>query len=498
MPASRITEAGRALTSPRVARYIAGGIILLGIVMRLAVYMQNRNLFIDEANIARNVYERGFGALAQPLSYEQYAPPVFLWVVKVSAILFGYREQALKLFPLLCGLLSLGLLYRILLLMDIKRAAWYPLILFATGHIYLRYATELKQYSSDALVALALVWLALIADIRTLRCVRFVVLWTLCGSLAIWISMPSVFLLATAGIYYLVILWRDRDYARIWIVLIPALAWLSEFGYYYLTILRPEAESAYLQNFHRNAFIYLPPHTAGEWLYDGNAVIQILGVAAGHWTLSLIFHLICLGAAMAVAIRSRQIRLILVAMPLFFLLCAAGLHKFSLLPRVILFVMPLLLVWIGLGLEALLSLRLSAMILLPVSAICLINYGQLHYLWQPLLVTEVTDCLIYMQQHSSANEKFYIEGSAVPAYVYYTEIHPDRGRWSALRGATCLPYAVDMDPVASAMPDSSMVLISYQEPDVIRSDMEALDRHMKTEDVYKGRSVGQVVLLRKR
>jgi hypothetical protein len=41
-------------------KYIIAGIILAGAVVRIIVYLQNRNLIIDEANVTRNLYERSF------------------------------------------------------------------------------------------------------------------------------------------------------------------------------------------------------------------------------------------------------------------------------------------------------------------------------------------------------------------------------------------------------------------------------------------------------
>lgn len=498
MPATRIRQAIYTLTSARIMRYICVGIMLLGIILRIAVYLQNRNLFIDEANVARNIYERSFSGLTQPLSYDQYAPPVFLWLVKASAICFGYGEYALKLFPLLSGLVSLWLLYSILVQMDVKRAAWYPLLLFATGSIYLRYATELKQYSSDVMVTLVLVWLALVTDVSTSRPARFIAIWICAGSLAVWLSMPSVFILTGVGIYYLSTLYRLRRFERWWLLMVPASLWLLQFGAYYITILAPQAASPYLQHFHKDAFIYLWPQTVSEWTYDGNALLRVLGVTGGHWTLSIIFHLLCMMVAMLVTSYRRDARMLLLLVPVILLFVAAGLHRFSLQPRVILFVMPLLLIWIALGLERLLVLRYAALVILPVAVICILNYQHAEYLWRPLRVTDVTDCFPYMQQQKKAGAQIYVDGSAASAYIYYTQIHPDRTRWRDISGGICLPYVPDMDAISATMPARAIVLVSYQDAGMIATTVDGMNHHMVQEDVYQGRSVSRVLLLRKR
>src|SRR5690606_38617178 len=122
-------------------RVVAWAILLFGISLRIFMYLQNRGLIIDEANIVRNIYERDFYSLATPLNYEQFAPPVFLWILKLNSFLFGYSEYAMRLYPLFAGITSVYLLY-LLSKQYMFRAAWYPLFLFATAYIFVRYSTE--------------------------------------------------------------------------------------------------------------------------------------------------------------------------------------------------------------------------------------------------------------------------------------------------------------------------------------------------------------------
>eukprot|EP01136_Pigoraptor_vietnamica_P002975 Opistho-1_new@31642 len=134
----------------KLYKWLAFAAIAAGIAVRIAVYLQNRNLMIDEANVARNIYERGFLQLLSPLSYEQYAPPLWLWAIKATTTLANMGEQALRFIPLVSGFATLILLYLILKQLNLFRSAWYALLLLASGYIYIRYSTELKQYMTDA------------------------------------------------------------------------------------------------------------------------------------------------------------------------------------------------------------------------------------------------------------------------------------------------------------------------------------------------------------
>ena len=93
--------------------WLLWAIIAVGVALRLVIFFQNRNLIIDEANIVRNLADRGFAGLTHPLKYEQYAPPVFLWIEKAVSIIAGYGEKAMRFYSLVCGAGVLLVFYKV-------------------------------------------------------------------------------------------------------------------------------------------------------------------------------------------------------------------------------------------------------------------------------------------------------------------------------------------------------------------------------------------------
>ena len=83
-------------------------------MLRLRQYLTGRSLWADEAMLALNIVTRDFAGMFQPLDYDQGAPIGFLLVEKLFHALLGKHELALRLFPLLVGLISLWLFYRLL------------------------------------------------------------------------------------------------------------------------------------------------------------------------------------------------------------------------------------------------------------------------------------------------------------------------------------------------------------------------------------------------
>ena len=87
--------------------------LLLGCVLRIVRYAQNLPLWSDECFLAVNFINRGYLELLQPLDNGQIAPLLYLWVERLVIDLAGFSEWSLRLFPLLCGLGSMVLFWRL-------------------------------------------------------------------------------------------------------------------------------------------------------------------------------------------------------------------------------------------------------------------------------------------------------------------------------------------------------------------------------------------------
>lgn len=138
------------------SRHFLWVIVCLGVVLRLVQYLSNPTLPSDEAALVLNIADRSFSGLLAPLDFNMVAPAGFLFAVKVLVLTFGDSEYALRLFPFLCGLLSL-LLFRAMVSRWVRpKAATIALGLFAISPCLIRYASEVKQYPCDVTVALGL------------------------------------------------------------------------------------------------------------------------------------------------------------------------------------------------------------------------------------------------------------------------------------------------------------------------------------------------------
>jgi 4-amino-4-deoxy-L-arabinose transferase-like glycosyltransferase len=439
--------------SAGIYRLLAIGIILVGIIWRIVIYWQNRNLILDEANIARNLFERGFKGLTQPLSYEQYAPPVFLWIEKILAAIFGFGERVLRFYPLATGIAALLVMYG--LLKKLVGNGWsviYPLFLLAFTHIFIRYSSEVKQYMPDVFIVLSLLWLALSVDMKQTKPVRFALLWFVAGSVAIWACMPSVFALAGVGCYYGWQVFKDRDYKSLVRIGGIAVLWVAQFAVYYLLILKPQADSDYLQHFHQNNFLFATPNNTGELMHNWEVFSALLKQFEGDWILVLTFNTAFLILGAVALFRRDAAKGFLLLVPIGGLLVAAALNQFSLLPRVALFSMPLLIVVIAYGVDSCMAMD-EKIWKLAIVAVLLFAMGSSlsSTLEKPWKYEQLTDGLDFLKEKKLPGDNLYAYHSSGPALKYYTTIHPDKAQWEQYKNVDILQWSTLYDSLAWQM-----------------------------------------------
>ncbi len=427
-------------------------LIAIGIVLRLYVYFQNRNLIIDEANVARNIAERGFAALILPLDYAQYAPPVFLWITKFFTILFGMGEMALRLYPLLCGIASILVLYKLLPKLMPAVAIWYPLSLFVFSAFLIRYSSEVKQYMPDVFIALLLLYAALQVDIFKLNTKRFLLLWILFGTVAIWSSMPSVFILAGVGAYYMWQCLKSKQYNKLVPVIIVSLVWLAQFAAYYFLLLQEQANSDYLQSFHRYDFLFATPSKREEWQHNWYTFSALMRQFEGLYPYVHQINTAFLIVAIIMLARRAASLLFLILTPVLALAFAAALDQYSLMPRVSLFIIPVIIIIIGYGFSQFIYLK-SAWLrgLIVIAAVYAAGCNIAYLAEKPFKYEELTEGMQYLKDKKIPAAAISVYHSSVPAFIYYTTLHPAKEQWASIKDADKMAWYHNYDSVGWQM-----------------------------------------------
>lgn len=254
-------------------------IVAVGVACRLHHYLLNRSLWHDEILLVATFADRGFPALIfQPLDNNQAAPLAFLVLVKAITSLFGTHEWSLRLLSLVCGLAALGLalpIARQLFPAFAARATFVALVAASPALIY--YSAEFKQYEGDVLCTMLILWLTL--RFRPDQAARDALWLGLVGAACVWLSHPSVFVLAGSGLTLWLEMARRREKSAWLAVTAAGLAWLASFSINYVLTLRSVPGNHYLAVFWANSFAPFPPKNLDHLRWFGEAALGLVYLA---------------------------------------------------------------------------------------------------------------------------------------------------------------------------------------------------------------------------
>ena len=124
-------------------------VICFGIILHLRQFLFNRSLWYDEAALAINIVNRSFSGLLKPLEPFQVAPTGFLMIERLMVQLFGNSEYVLRLFPLIGGIASIFLFYKITKSYLEPKIALIALILFSISDRLIYFSSEVKRYGVE-------------------------------------------------------------------------------------------------------------------------------------------------------------------------------------------------------------------------------------------------------------------------------------------------------------------------------------------------------------
>ena len=399
------------------------GLIGLGIFLRLAQYAANRSLWYDEALLASNIVNRSLAGLFKPLDYFQGAPLGFLVLEKLAVQALGSSEYALRLVPLIAGILSL-FLFRWVARQTLRPES-VPIAvgLFALLGPLIYYSSEVKQYSGDVAIALFI-----LASARPLFDGRVPSAWqmfvlTAFGAISLWFSHPAVFLLMGVGTAALVRCWTDRNGARTGRLAIVASVWvLSVALLYYVSVqlhLLSIVQSAYWRS--QGAFPPLPPSVATlHWL--AATFFQVLEYPVGLATLSDIGALTCLVGVVSLW-AGQRVTLIALVSPLAFALAASAFHLYLFTQRFLLFAVPLLVLMIAEGTRYMIAASWSRApwlgILLAGALFFYPAWAAAGHVVKPRLVEELKPVMAYLRAHEQPGDIVYVQNAASWPFEYY-------------------------------------------------------------------------------
>lgn len=347
------------------------------------------------------------------------------------------HEYALRLFPLSASLAALFLFFHLARHFLKETALIFALLLFGFNTYLVEYATTAKQYSSDVFFACLLMFAALKYFPHSLRAKTA---WAISGALVSWFSMPSVFILAGVGLYFLYKEW-DREGGLNLGRLLPYFGlfavWLVGFALLFYLNLRHSISSEHLQDFHAQFFLDI-----GNPAKSMEVLLGLMRNITGKTALPIAFGFLSMLLGCMDLFKKDKGQFFLLFIPLACCLFAAALHRYSLIPRLVLFLFPVLILLIATGLQVMIAvlksrkkpwrtvayLLLSALVLLTAA-----GKNVLPYFWQPYIKEDGRSVLEFTAKQFEGHETLFVTVGGQAAYKFYTKHHQSPFKIKAAR-----------------------------------------------------------------
>lgn len=433
-PASAGTDHLHAPASRSLLQILAAALpfvlVSLGLALRLQRYFLGRSFRNDEAALALALLRSTVQSLiSQPLPGGLTAPVGFLVVSRVIVQALGNWDYVFRLLPLIAGCASIILLFLLTRRLLGALGSAFALGAFAVNWMLLLYSSDFKQYSTDVLFVV-LLYLALAVYLRASTTPNALALASI-GILALTFSHPSIFALASIGLALLLHHRRDRIALKWTLALV--LAWVLAFAGLYFTYYRVVGQERGVVDYWNNleALMPMPPWKDPAWfaIRAGSFFTTVAGLSP-HTLLYV--ALLALGLFSFYRRGLWQWSLVLMG-TLVLPLVASGVINYPFKGRLILFLVPVLYLAFGEGLDWLARLLPSphwAVRVLKVLAVVAL-------LWSPFSETasalgqrrstpyreDLKPVLAYVQQHWQPGDLIVVYDQASITYQYYAPFY---------------------------------------------------------------------------
>ena len=339
-------------------------IIWIGVFIRVFHFLDNRSLWRDEVYLATNIIELDLFKLAfSILEYEQKASVGFLWLSKLGVMLFGKGEMALRLFPLVSGILSLFVFLPVArhFLKPLGVVVAMVILSFAPPLVF--HAVEAKQYSTELLASVVVLYLFI--KYQNKFDIASLTVWGFAGVLVLFFSLSSIFVLAGIAISVSLFYLLEKKWKPLFLSLIPFTIWLAGFVLYYMVFLYKYADSEWLIHWFkvRGAFMPLVPSSVADVKWFVHTFYNIPRYPLGLMWIDLshpnpVIHVLLRLPFLAMVFlvigswkfykEDKRIFLVMI-LPILLTLLASGLEIYPFYERLIVFLAPIFILFIALG-----------------------------------------------------------------------------------------------------------------------------------------------------
>nr|WP_228085027.1 glycosyltransferase family 39 protein [Mucilaginibacter sp. JRF] len=406
--------------------------------------VDNRSLWEDEVYLSTGFAEYGFTDVAtKPLPFQQKAPLGYLLIVKGFTTVFGAHEIPLRLFPFICGVLSLVLFVPVVQRLLKPAGSLVAVALLAFGPITLYHSVEAKQYSVELFSVILLLYLYLKYHDKSALKERLV--WGLWGAAIVWFSFASIFIMAAmTGAIGLGLLIK-KQYKQIWAMMPVFALWFGSFIINYVLFTSKDSDTAWLVYFfvYHDSFMPLSAH-ALPWLVKrmvsflnypmGLSWINVYNTGVLQQTLLRMIFVPLLLAALGTwqLLSGKKQLLLIIGFAFLIVFAASALKLYPFHERLTLFLAPLFIVLLAAGVDFFAQRPYRSPIALAVLALMVV-FGPIKntlaqvkdpYLFGDYKKSFQREALTYLNDNYKPGDVVYVYWNDLPGYNLYKQIYP--------------------------------------------------------------------------
>jgi hypothetical protein len=375
-----------------------------------------------------NIVNKSFPELLKPLDYNQVTPIGFLFIEKLSVQLFGNNEYILRMFPFLCGIISMYLFFKIAKHLLGKEAFLIALTLFSLSGYLISYSAEVKQYATDVTASLFLYVITVYFQSQRLKFTH-IASFGIIGAIIIWFSHPSAFVLASIGICLSLFSLKRKEWIRIVQLSIVFTIWLLSFAIFYLITFHNDTSTGNIEN--------MQDAWAGNFTpFSPTSLSDI------RWFISTFFYIFknpiglhFAGIATLTGIigctsmfSKDKAWFFLLLSPVVITLIVSGFHLYPISGRLLLFIVPAVLLFIAEGAETIVNKTRHNFPIIGIILLCLLlshpileaGYNLMtHNIYRLRPVEDIKPVMNYLKKWKKKGDILYLYHSSQFAFKYY-------------------------------------------------------------------------------
>ena len=413
-------------------------IIFAGIGVSIFMNCVGRSLWLDEAMLAYSFSKRSLFTLTSGIfEWDQSAPVLYLYLVKLLTLVFGNTEFVLRSFSIFSYVLVLFLSwFAAKRLFRIK----YPILVsafLANMNFLLQYSNMFKQYLSEC------IWVLLVLVVYYLYKEKGLAWWkmALADMIFLWGANPACFFIGGILLYEFLAGVFTKEKMAVRNSILTGVGVGGSFLCYYFYWLRGTAQSATMQSYWENADFPLIPKSIADLKMAQSMIYEIFITfrEARIFITALVVAALLLGIFWE---RNRYCRVI--ALGFLVALFASSIHMFPIADRLWCFSFPLftILAFYAVDKMAVSSRKAELVAVFLMFTLMLTNNGILVYrhaenvFWKG---EEANQPIAYLQEHVEEGEKVYVYYQSIPVTKYkigYDTQHIGKGTQDNIIWAT--------------------------------------------------------------